>query len=210
MRERLRVLRERLPERGDLAPALRRALANHRDIGDRLTMGRHSYGRPKTLWFDGDPPTRVRVGNYVSIAKGVEILTGGGHPLERVSLYPFRIRWRLAGAYADGHPTSRGDVIIGSDVWVGRQARILSGVTIGHGAVVAAYSVVTRDVPAYTIVAGNPAREIRRRFADDVCDRLLAVAWWDWPDERVRPMVDLLAGDDVEAFLRAAERAPGR
>jgi acetyltransferase-like isoleucine patch superfamily enzyme len=194
-----------LPDRW--APARWRRIVlgpDYDDIGERLVMGRHSYTRPRTPWFPGDPPTKVTIGNYASIAHGVEIIAGGGHPLQRVSLFPFRAAWHLPGAYADGHPTSRGDVEIGSDVWIGRKARILSGVRIGHGAVVAAYSVVARDVQPYAIVAGNPAQEIRRRFSDEHCERLLATAWWDWPDDRVRAMVDLLTADDVEAFLRVA------
>lgn len=181
-----------------------RAGVDYDDIGDRLVMGRHSYDRPGTRWYQGDPPTTVTIGNYTSVGEGVEVITGGGHALERVSLFPFRARWGLPGAHEDGQPTSRGNVVIGSDVWIGRDAKILSGVEIGHGAVVAAFSVVSRDVRPYALVAGNPAREKRRRFPDDQCERLLATAWWDWPDHRVRAFVDLLTAEDVEAFLRAA------
>ena len=173
---------------------------------ERLIMGRHSYGRPNMPWYEGDPPVTVTIGSYTSIADGVEILTGGGHVLERVSLFPFRARWGLPGAFTDGHPSSRGDVVIGSDVWVGREARILSGVAVGHGAVVAAYSVVARAVRPYAIVVGNPAREVRRRFPDEQCNQLLKLAWWDWPDDEVRALVHLLTGDDIGAFLTAAER----
>jgi len=198
----LRQARARLAIRKRVRHTLQRI--DYNDIGDRLIMGRHSYGRPRTPWYKGDPPSTVTIGNYVSIADGVEIVAGGGHPTARVSLFPFRACWQLPGAFEDGVPSSRGNVVIGSDVWIARKATILSGVHIGHGAVVAAHSVVARDVQPYAIVAGNPAREVRRRFSDSQCDRLLSIAWWDWPDERVRAVVDLLAGEDIETFLRVA------
>jgi acetyltransferase-like isoleucine patch superfamily enzyme len=175
------------------------------DIGARMTLGAHSYERPATPWFEGDPDTRVTIGRYTSVADEVEFLTGGVHPTDRVSLYPFRARWDLPGKFADGHPASRGDIVVGSDVWIARGATVLSGVTIGDGAVVGARAVVTRDVRPYAIVTGNPAREVGRRFPDSICERLLAVAWWDWPEERVRAQVDALSGTDVEAFLAAVE-----
>ena len=90
---------------------------------------------------------------------------------------------------------------IGHDVWVGQNAAILSGVTIGNGAVVAGFSVVTKDVPPYAIVGGNPARIIRYRFTPDQIAALLRIAWWDWPEAKVREMVTMLNGGDVQAFI---------
>ena len=86
-------------------------------------------------------------------------------------------------------------------MWLGYGATILSGVRIGHGAVVAARAVVTRDVPAYAIAAGNPARVVRRRFREDQIERLLAIRWWEWPDEVVQREVELLSAPDIESFL---------
>lgn len=170
------------------------------DIGQGLTMGRHSYGRPAVRWYYGDTAS-VRVGNFVSIADDVVMTIGGSHPTEWLSTFPFRVHFGQPGAFEDGMPATRGDIVVGSDVWSARGARILSGVHIGDGAVVGAYSVVGRDVRPYAIVAGNPAREIRRRFSDDQIGRLLRIRWWDWSDEEIARAIPLLSSDGVDEFL---------
>ena len=171
-----------------------------------VTIGRHTYGTPRIVRYRGDAG-EVRIGSFCSIAEHVEIYLGGNHRSDWVSTFPFRSRLGLPGAYLDGHPASRGAVVIGNDVWIGRGATILSGVNVGDGAVIGARSVVTGDVRPYGVAAGNPAREIRRRFSDDEVERLLAVAWWDWPDERIVECVDLLSSARIEEFLSVAEDA---
>jgi serine acetyltransferase len=99
----------------------------------------------------------------------------------------------LKGATLDGHPSSRGDVVIGNDVWLGAGCTVMSGVTISDGAVVGAHAVVDRDVRPYAVVVGNRAREVRRRFDDRTVDRLLELKWWDWNDERVVNSINLLS-----------------
>jgi acetyltransferase-like isoleucine patch superfamily enzyme len=173
---------------------------------ERLAMGRHSYGEPLIPTYPGDT-SWVRVGAFVSIGLDVVLLDGGNHRTEWVSTYPFRATFDLPGAYADGHPYTKGDVVIGNDVWIGRGARVLSGVTVGDGAVIAGYSVVTKDVRPYAIVAGNPAREIRRRFADAQIDALLSIAWWEWPLAEILRAVPSLCSDNVDAFIR--QHSPG-
>lgn len=165
-----------------------------------LTLGKHSYGNPSIRHSRGDCQS-VTIGNYCSIALGVEIFIGGNHPVEWVSTFPFRIRFGLEGAYEDGSPGSNGDVSIGHDVWIGVRATILSGVTINHGAVIAAGSVVTKDVPAFTIVGGNPATEIRRRFTDSQIEALLDIEWWNWSTEAVIESVSLLSSDSIDVFI---------
>jgi len=167
-------------------------------------MGRHSYGDPWVQVHRGDTG-RVDVGAFCSIAAGVEFVLGGNHRVDWVSTYPFRIRWDLPGAFTDGHPSSKGNIVVGNDMWLGRRATILSGVTSGDDAVVAASSLVTKDVRPYAIVGGNPAIEIRRRFEDDVVDALQRIRWWTWQDEAIRALVRLLCSGDVDAFLAAAE-----
>jgi acetyltransferase-like isoleucine patch superfamily enzyme len=167
---------------------------------ERLRMGRGSYGDPKVATFPGDT-SRVTVGSYCSIALDVVLMDGGNHHTEWISTYPFRTMLGMPGAYEDGHPVSRGDIVIGSDVWIGRGARVMSGVTIGSGAVVGAYSVVTRDVRPYAIVVGQPARELRRRFGDAQVDALLDIAWWDWPEAKIREAVPELSSGEVDAFI---------
>ena len=171
-------------------------------------MGEHSYGCPVVdAWT---PTDRYSIGKFCSIAPDVRIITGGEHRLDWVSAYPFRIRFGLPGAGRDGHPWSRGPVVIENDVWIGQGARILSGVRIGNGAVVGAYAVVTKDVPDYAVVAGNPAQLVRYRFDEATIQALLQVAWWDWPREKILKAVDLLNSDRVQEFMaQASKSSPG-
>ena len=102
------------------------------------------------------------------------------------------------------HPVSKGDVVIGNDVWIGRGVVILSGVRVGNGAVIGAGAVVTKDVPPYAIVAGNPARIIRYRFSPEQIEELEQIAWWSWPDKEIERAIPLLLSSDIEAFLKFA------
>ena len=163
-----------------------------------LTMGRHSYDMPTVHHYDGGDAV-VHVGNFCSIAKDVEFLPGGNHHTDRVTTYPIRRRFQMAGLEVDDPATS--DVHVGNDVWIGRGARIVGPVTISDGAVIAAYSVVAKDVAAYTLVAGAPAAVKRRRFPDDICEALQRIAWWDWPDEVILGRVDDLMSPDIAGFV---------
>ena len=155
--------------------------------------------------FIGD---RLVIGRFCAIARGVKfIMNGANHKISGVSTYPFQIfgnGWEKAMP-EDGDLPFKGDTIVGNDVWLGYDALIMPGVRIGDGAVVAARSVVTRDVPAYAVVGGNPANVIRTRFAPEVAERLQAVAWWDWPIETVTERLDLIVSGDVDALLARAE-----
>ncbi|MET8433315.1 CatB-related O-acetyltransferase [Streptomyces sp900116325] len=173
----------------------------------RVHVGVNTYGYPDVRTFIHEEP-RLVVGNYCSLACATFLL-GGGHPTNRVTTYPLRIRLGLEGAGNDGYPTPSRDTILGSDVWVGANALILSGVRIGHGAVVAGGSVVCGDVPPYAIVGGNPARIIRRRYSDSEVAALTRIAWWDWPESEIRECVDLLSGADISKFVEyAVNRQP--
>ena len=97
---------------------------------------------------------------------------------------------------------TKGDVIIGNDVWIGEDALILSGVTVGDGAVIGARSVVAKDVEPYAVVVGNPAQMKKKRFSDEIIAQLLIVAWWDWPIEKIREHLGILLSPDIEALLR--------
>jgi acetyltransferase-like isoleucine patch superfamily enzyme len=171
---------------------------SHVEIGD------HTYGCPNVLDFGEG--TRLRVGKYCSIASGVTIMLGGNHRIDWITTYPFPAlasRWPGASAIS-GHPQSKGDVSIGNDVWLATDALVLSGVTIGDGAVVAARAVVAKDVPPYAIAAGNPARVTKTRFSDDQVRILLALRWWDWPDDAVAKAVPLLCGGNVDLLKNFA------
>lgn len=170
-------------------------------------IGAYSYGHPKVRFARSG--RRLTIGRFCSIADHVEIMLGGDHRLDWVSTYPFAAMhgpWAAAQAPGD-YQVSRGDVTIGSDVWLGSGCLILSGVTIGHGAVVAARAVVSRDVPPYAVVAGNPARLMRHRFDEATVADLLETAWWDRDPETVARLVPLLQGgraSELVAALRAA------
>jgi acetyltransferase-like isoleucine patch superfamily enzyme len=161
-------------------------------------MGRHSYGEPEVIAYRGNNG-RVIVGPFVSIAADVRFLVGGNHRTDIITTSPMHT---LGVPPPEGHNSTRGDVTVGPDVWIGRGATIMAGVTIGAGAVIAACSVVVRDVPPYMIVGGNPAQSIRRRFSDRDCEKLLALAWWDWPDDQITAALPLLRSADIDALGR--------
>lgn len=168
-----------------------------------FTIGAHSYGRPKVRFSESG--AKLSIGRYCSIADKVEILLGGNHRTDWVSTFPFsafRERWPHA-AHDEAYHGTRGDVTIGHDVWLGSGCLILSGVTIGHGAVVAARAVVTKDVPPYAIVGGNPAKTIRLRFEPTMIADLLDIAWWDLPEREVSALVPLIQSGRVVELIEA-------
>ncbi len=172
-----------------------------------VAIGAYTYGRPKIRFPESG--AKLVIGRYGSIADGVEILLGGNHRLDWVTSYPFPAMPRLwpAAAGIPGSDATRGDVVIGHDVWLGSQCMILSGVTIGHGAAVAARAVVTRDVPPYAIVAGNPARVVRLRFDEATIAALLVTRWWDLPKPQIDALLTLLLGSRIDDFVAAARSA---
>jgi acetyltransferase-like isoleucine patch superfamily enzyme len=173
-----------------------------------VTVGRRTNLEFRVAYYPGDT-AKIRVGSFCSIAADVELIPGGNHRHDWVTTYPVRFGYRLPGALEDGHPASKGDIVIGDDVWIGRGAKILSGVTIGTGAVVGAYSVVTQDVDEYAIAVGNPARHVRYRFSEEIRRKLLDIAWWDWDDDAIRAAASLLSSPDLDAFVRSFGETDG-
>jgi hypothetical protein len=167
----------------------------------RVVRGVGTYGVP-TVWTFPYDDTRLIIGNYSAV--GGTHLLGGQHAVKHVASYPLRIHMKLEGAGQDGNPAVRGDIVIGSDVWVGFGTYVLSGVTIGDGAVVATGGVVTRDVPPYAIVGGNPAKIIKYRHTEEQIDALLGIKWWDWPEQDIRDAVPYLASEDIDGFIAYA------
>ena len=155
--------------------------------------------------FIGD---RLIIGKFCALARGVKfIMNGANHKMSGISTYPFAIfgnGWEAAMPQP-GELPFKGDTVIGNDVWIGYDCLIMPGVRIGDGAIIAARSVVTADVPAYTVVGGNPARRIKDRFAPAVVDRLLALAWWDWPIEKITRHLATIVAGDVDALLACAK-----
>lgn len=172
-----------------------------RDIHPLHEIGHGSYGNLVIKsWGEG---AKLRIGAYCSFADGVKILLGGEHRSDWVTTYPFNVLWDECKEHT-GHPRSKGDVTIGHDVWIGTEAMILSGVSIGTGAIVGARAVVSKDVPPYAIVVGNPARIIRKRFDEETITKLLQIAWWNWEREKILSLLPLLLSNRVEEFITAA------
>lgn len=149
---------------------------------------------------------RLVVGKFCSIACGARFLfNSANHTLASLSSYPFPLlfeEWGLEKKNVADAWDNKGDIVVGNDVWIGYEAVILAGVRIGDGAVIGSRTVVTRDIPPYTIVGGVPARTIRKRFDDTVIARLLELRWWDWPEEAVRRNIQAIASGCVERLER--------
>ena len=153
-------------------------------------------------------PERLRIGKYCALGEGTTfIMNGANHRMDGPSTFPFPI---MGGSWSEhfdlitGLP-GRGDTVIGNDVWLGYQTLVMPGVRIGHGAIVASGSVVTTDVPDYGIAGGNPAKLIRRRYSDADVDRLLAIAWWNWPLDRLTKHLPTIMSGTVDDLEKAAE-----
>lgn len=182
-------------------PRLYRGQARFLRRYPRYSIGIGSYGLP--IVHDWQEGAMLRIGSYTSIAEQVQIFLGGHHRTDWITTYPFPAMVSEA-ADIDGYAFSRGDVVIGSDVWICTSVIILSGVNIGHGAVLAAGSVVSRDVEPYSVVAGNPACHVRWRFPEIVREALLASEWWRWPEDELRQISSLLCSDRLDEFLQYA------
>ncbi len=208
---------DRAPE-----PTLRYPLGDERSVvflkavvtNPQIVVGDYSY------YHDFDDPTafetknvrylfpfendRLVIGRFCAIGHGATfIMNGANHRTDGLSTYPFGIFGQgWAAALPESWP-SRGDLVVGHDVWIGLGATLMAGITVGHGAIVGAMSVVTADVPPYAVVAGNPARVIRFRQPPEAVERLLALAWWDWPVATITRHVRLIAKGDVAALEAA-------
>lgn len=152
---------------------------------------------------------KLIIGKFCSIAHGsIFVMNGANHAMEGFSTYPFFI-FGFGGDWETPPytPSYKGNTVIGHDVWIGFDATFMPGVRVGNGAIIGAKSVVTNDVPPYSIVGGNPARVIRSRFAPEIISRLEAVAWWDWPIEKITRHVDDITRADIEALEAAGHAA---
>jgi acetyltransferase-like isoleucine patch superfamily enzyme len=166
-------------------------------------IGDHTYGKPVVRESGRAPLT---IGKFCSIGDNVTLILGN-HRIDAVSTYPFKTlsAYWPNGARVSSDHDSHGPITIGNDVWIGEGAIIVSGTTIGDGAVIAAGAVVSGDVEPYAVVAGVPARPVQKRFTDQQIRSLLALQWWNWPDERIDALLPLMA-EDVDFFLDAVTR----
>ena len=189
-------------------PILSRYMEYTRDLlkAKNYEIGEYTYGTPMVLGQIFHPQIRLKIGKFCSIGHGVTIYLGMLHRVDFVTTYPFLVfpdDWPKSKyvRIEDATRFSRGDVIIGNDVWIGDRATILSGVRIGDGAVIGAGSVVAKDVEAYSIVAGNPARPKRKRFDEEIIKKLLEIKWWDWPVEKINDNLNVICSDNVSEML---------
>lgn len=180
-----------------------------------ISVGRYSYysGYYHGHGFDDcarfllpdDGVDKLMIGSFCSIGSGAAFIMAGnqGHRSDWISTFPFF--WMpevpaFAGAQNGYRPA--GDTVIGNDVWIGSEAIIMPGITIGDGAVIGTRSLVTRDVAPYAIVGGNPARVIRKRFDDSLVALLLEMTWWDWSDDQLQDAMPILTSGDIAALHR--------
>ena len=145
---------------------------------------------------------KLKIGKFCSIACGTKFLfNSANHALDSLSTYPFPLffeEWNLEKEKVTDAWDNRGDIVIGNDVWIGYEAVILSGVTIGDGAIIGTRAVVTKDVPPYTIVGGVPAKPIRKRFDEKVIEELLKIKWWDWTEEKIARNIENIKNGCIE------------
>jgi acetyltransferase-like isoleucine patch superfamily enzyme len=171
----------------------------------QLEIGEWTYGRPTIYIYD--KKTRLRIGKFCSIAPGVSFIIGGDHRSDWLTTFPFPViasDWKEVSGI-EGHPASKGDIVVGNDVWIGYGSVIMSGISIGDGVCIGAGSVVVPNasiapegmIPPYSMVAGNPARIVRQRFSQDVIEYLLKIKWWDWPLDKIRANVKILCSNDI-------------
>jgi acetyltransferase-like isoleucine patch superfamily enzyme len=197
LRNRVRRFRWRIEK--ELFSSSEKILYTKDFLGDRYQIGEHTYGKPRVIsWGEG---ASLIIGEYCSIGSNVVIFLGSEHRVDWVSTYPFPLFWPEARSIR-GHPSTKGDVVIGNDVWIAFGTTILSGVAIGDGAAIGACSVVTRNIPPYAIAAGNPAQVIRYRFDDETIQKLLEMKWWNWPDDKIAENIHLICSDSVGALIK--------
>lgn len=147
---------------------------------------------------------KLIIGKFCSVACGAKfIFNSANHTLKSLSTYPFPLffeEWESDRTKVAESWDNKGDIVIGNDVWIGYEAVIMSGVTIGDGAIIGTRAVVTKDVPPYTIVGGVPAKPIRKRFSDEIIARLLDVKWWNYSDERIKANIDAIRSGDINGL----------
>lgn len=169
-----------------------------------ISVGKFTYGDEgiKIINF-GENNLKLNIGKFCSIASYVTVFLNANHRTDWVTTYPFgHINQDTFNKFnGNGHPTSNGCVNIGNDVWIGQSATIMSGVNIGDGAIIAANSVVTKNVAPYSIVGGNPAKLIKYRFTTEQIAKLLEIQWWNWDDYKINSNLQFLCCDDINIFI---------
>lgn len=202
-------VRKIYPRSGDKETVyLKNVISNPNIIVGDYTMYHDSINDPKdfetnnVLYQYPINRDKLKIGKFCSIACGTKFLfNSANHALDSLSTFPFPLffeEWNLEKEKVTEAWDNRGDMVIGNDVWIGYEAVILSGVTIGDGAIIGTRAVVTKDVPPYTIVGGVPAKSIRKRFDEKVIEALLKIKWWDWTEEKVARNIENIKTGCIE------------
>jgi acetyltransferase-like isoleucine patch superfamily enzyme len=188
------------PERLRHGPDSQRVLIGK----SKVCIGRFTYGANKISILQWGEGASLEIGAFCSVANDVTIFLGGNHRIDWITTYPFGHVFtnRISGSGVSGHPATRGNVVIGNDVWIADGVTILSGVRVGDGAVLGARAVVTKDVDPYTIVAGNPAQDVKKRFNAEIIRLLLELAWWNLPEAQISDIVPALSRAPDAVSLR--------
>lgn len=170
-------------------------------IYDDFVNDPRDFQRNNVLYHYPINRERLVIGKFCSIACGAKFLfNSANHTLRSLSTYPFPIfyeEWGLKGENVTNAWDNKGNIVVGNDVWIGYEAVILAGVTIGDGAIIGTRAVVTKDVPPYTIVGGVPAKPIRRRFPEETAEKLLELQWWNWSRERIAEHIAALQAGSI-------------
>ncbi len=172
-----------------------------------MSYGKFSYGMPTIhQWPEQEVKTSLNIGNFCSIGANVHVYLGGVHRYDWVTTYPFgRVNSDVFTTFnGEGQPTTKGDINIGNDVWIADNVVIMSGVTIGDGAVIANNSHVFKDVEPYSIIGGNPSKLIKYRFSPGQIEKLLEIKWWYWDDEKINKFTPLLCNTNIDEFITLA------
>jgi acetyltransferase-like isoleucine patch superfamily enzyme len=182
------------------------SLPRHGVIGNsKLYFGRFVYGIQCLTIREWGEGASFRMGSFCSIAPNITVFLGGNHRTDWITTFPFGHVYpeQLGGTHIQGHPTSKGDIVVGNDVWIGFNSTIMSGVTIGNGAVISANATVVKDVEPYAIVGGNPAKHIKFRFEPEIRELLEQLRWWDLPVEEIRVIAEKLSTQPTVELLQA-------
>ncbi len=172
---------------------------------DSPRYGADKFEEFNVLYNHDFSKVKLVIGKFCAIAAETRFIMAGDHKLDAISTYPFPIfrnGWESAFNVYD--LPIKGDIIVGHDVWFGYDSLIMNGVTIGNGAIIAARAVVVKDVPAYSIVAGNPAKVVKMRFDDQTIERLQKIAWWDWNIEKISKHLKLICHLDIDQLETAS------
>ncbi len=163
----------------------------------KYDIGEYTYGAPVIYDYETES---LKIGRYCSIGPNVTLILGGNHRTDWITTYPFNAKFHDF-RHIDSHKP-KGGLTIGNDVWIAANVTILSGVTVGNSSIIAAGSVVVKDVPAYAIVAGNPAKVVRMRFEQNVIEKLEATKWWEKSYQELKPYMELLMSGKAEEFIK--------